>query len=165
VVWHGVDRDGPVPRSGTLRHGGLPGRVRRALATAGLCGLVLVQLVALPAPVVASGAHASTAQTSRWWTLTCAEGGGTRTAAPACAFTVKLRGVLDGSRLHLVHQALRRRATVRRALHRDVTFQVDVDSPGGELFAALETGRLLRAEGATLTVGPQEPASARVSSS
>ena len=50
----------------------------------------------------------------------------------ACAFTVKLRGVIDGSRLQLVRQALQRRDTVRRALHRDVDFHVDVDSQGGE---------------------------------
>jgi hypothetical protein len=34
-----------------------------------------------------------------------------------------------------------------------VEVQIDVDSPGGEIFAALEIGRLLRAEGVSLVVG------------
>jgi hypothetical protein len=72
----------------------------------------------------------------------------------ACGFTVKLRGVLDGSRLQLVRHALQRRNTVRHALHRDVAFHVDVDSPGGEIFATLEIGRLMRAESASIAVGP-----------
>ena len=128
--------------------------VRRALSTA-LCGTVLAQLVAMPAPAAASGAHVSTAQTSRWWQLECGEAGRKRAAGTtACVLTVKLRGITNGSRLHLVRQALRRRETVRRALHRDVDFQIDVDSPGGELFATLEIGRLMRAEGASITVGP-----------
>ena len=89
-------------------------------------------------------------------------GGSSRVARPvdqraaettACAFTVQLRGVIDGSRLHLVRQALQRRATVRRALRRDVDFHVDVDSQGGELFATLEIGRIMRAEGASIAVG------------
>jgi hypothetical protein len=66
---------------------------------------------------------------------------------------VQLRGVLDGSRLQLVRQALQRRQTVRRALHREVDFHVEVDSPGGEIFATLEIGRLMRAEGASIAVG------------
>jgi hypothetical protein len=66
---------------------------------------------------------------------------------------VQLRGVLDSSRLHLVRQALQRRQTVRRALHREVDFHVDVDSPGGEIFATLEIGRLMRAEGVSIAVG------------
>ena len=74
-------------------------------------------------------------------------------ATTACAFTVKLRGRLDGSRLSLVRQALQRRETVRRALHRDVDLHVDVDSPGGALFATLEIGRRMRTEGASIAVG------------
>jgi hypothetical protein len=127
--------------------------VRRALSMA-LCGAVLAQPVAMPAYAAESGAHASTAQTSRWWKLECGESGRKRAVeTTACTFTVKLRGVTDGSRLHLVRQALRRRDTVRRALHRDVDFHIDVDSPGGELFATLEIGRIMRAEGASITVG------------
>src|SRR5262249_50745304 len=99
--------------------------IRRALAAAVLCGAVLLQPVAMPAHASASGAHASTASTSRWWKLTCSEAGRKRAAEmTACAFTVQLRGVLDGSRLQLVRQALRRRETVRRALHRDVAFHI-----------------------------------------
>jgi len=127
--------------------------VRRALSTA-LCGAVLAQLIAMPAPAAASGAHVSTAQTSRWWQLECGEAGRQRAAGTtACVFTVKLRGVTNGSRLHLVRQALRRRDIVRHALHRDVDFHIDVDSLGGELFATLEIGRIMRAEGASITVG------------
>jgi ATP-dependent protease ClpP protease subunit len=113
---------------------------------------VLAPLAAMPAT---AGAHASTARTSRWWTLACEEPRRPR-AAPTttCVFTVKLRGVLDGSRLYLVRRSLQRRTAVRHALHRDVDVHIDVDSPGGELFAALEIGRLLRAEGASITVGP-----------
>jgi hypothetical protein len=103
-----------------------------------------------------SSAHASTARTSRWWKLECGEASRQRKAeTTACAFTVKLRGVIDGSRLQLVRHALQRRDTVRRALHRDVDFRVDVDSQGGEIFATLEIGRIMRAEGALITVGKE----------
>ena len=136
------------------RAGGLPMPIRWVLYTAALCGALLAPPSAMPAHVTGSGAHASTARTSRWWTLACGEAGRTRAAEmTACAFTVKLRGVIDGSRLHLVRQALQRRETVRRALQRDVDFHIDVDSPGGEIFAALEIGRLMRAEGASIAVG------------
>jgi hypothetical protein len=76
------------------------------------------------------------------------------TETTACAFTVKRRGVLDGSGLFLGRPALQRRATVWRALHRDVAFHIDVDSPGGELFATREIGRIMRAEGTSIAVGP-----------
>ena len=82
----------------------------------------------------------------------------------ACAFTVKLRGVIDGSRLQLVRHALQRRDTVRHALHREVDFHVDVDSQGGELFATLEIGRLMRAEGASIALARGLLAPAPVSS-
>ena len=128
--------------------------VRRALCAVLLCGVWQAQPSAMPAHASESGAHASTASTSRWWKLACGEAGRAREAATtACVFTVKLRGVLDGSRLHLVRQALQRRETVRRALHRDVDLHVDVDSPGGALFATLEIGRLMRTEGASIAVG------------
>ena len=133
---------------------GLPRLWRRARATAALCGALLLQPFVLPAYASESSAHASTASTSRWWKLACGEAGRQRAAeTTACAFTVQLRGVIDGSRLHLVRQALQRRATVRRALRRDVDFHVDVDSQGGELFATLEIGRIMRAEGASIAVG------------
>jgi ATP-dependent protease ClpP protease subunit len=127
---------------------------RRVLSIAALCGVLLAQPSAMLAHAAESGAHASTARTSRWWRLDCGEAGRKRaTETTACAFTVKLRGVIDGSRLFLVRQALQRRATVRRALHREVDFHTDVDSQGGELFATLEIGRLMRAEGASIAVG------------
>jgi hypothetical protein len=66
---------------------------------------------------------------------------------------VRLRGVIDQSRLQLFREALRRRDTAQRALGRIVALQVDVDSPGGQVFAALEIGRLLRREGAPVRMG------------
>jgi ATP-dependent protease ClpP protease subunit len=116
---------------------------------------VLALLSALPAPAAKAGAHASTVSTSQGWKLACDAPRPTRVAVTtACALTVPLRGIIDGSRLSLVRRALQRRVTVQRALHRDVDVRIDVDSPGGELFAALEIGRLLRAEGASIAVGP-----------
>src|SRR5262245_36755838 len=89
----------------------------------------------------------SAARTSRWWKLTCPD-----EPAP-CVFTVRLRGVIDQSRLQLFQEALRRRDTAQRGLGRIVALQVDVDSPGGQVFAALEIGRLLRRELAPLRIG------------
>jgi hypothetical protein len=127
---------------------------RRALYTVVLCGAVLSQPSAVLAHASQLSAHVSTASTSRWWKVECGEAGRQREAGTtACAFTVKLRGVIDGSRLYLVRQALQRRDTIRRALHRDVDFHVDVDSQGGEIFAALEIGRIMRAERALISVG------------
>ena len=45
------------------------------------------------------------------------------------------------------------RYRLRRALHRDVDFHVDVDSQGGEIFATIEIGRIMRTEGASIAVG------------
>ena len=127
---------------------------RRALYTLVLYVVVLSHLSAMLVHASGSSAYASTASTSRWWKVECGEAGRQREAGTtACAFTVKLRGVIDGSRLYLVRQALQRRDTVRRALHRDVDFHVDVDSQGGEIFAALEIGRIMRAERALISVG------------
>ena len=137
------------------RSRGLSMTLRRVLSTASLCGALLAPPSAMPVHASAAGAHASIASTSRWWKLECGQTGRKREAeTTACAFTVKLRGVIDGSRLQLVRHALQRRDTVRHALHRDVDFHVDVDSPGGEIFATLEIGRLMRAEGASIAVGP-----------
>jgi len=91
--------------------------------------------------------HGSGARTSRWWTLTCPD-----VPAP-CAFTVRLRGVINQSRLRLVEEALRRRDATQRALGRAVALHVDVDSAGGEVFAALDIGRLLRREKAPVRMG------------
>ena len=65
---------------------------------------------------------------------------------------VRLRGVIDHSRLQLLQEALDRRDATQKALGRSVALQVDVDSPGGQLFAALEIGRLLRRETASVRV-------------
>jgi hypothetical protein len=129
--------------------------LRVVLYTTALCGVLHAPPSAMPAHASGVGAHASTASTSRWWKLACGKTGHTRAAeTTVCVFTVKLHGVIDGSRLQLVRHALQRRDTVRHALHRDVDFHVDVDSQGGELFATLEIGRILRAEGASISVGP-----------
>ena len=143
----GVERHGGVSRSRTHGHGWLPRRWRRALSMAALCGVLLAPPSAMPATAAESGAHASTAGTSRWWKLTCDKAGRKRTTETAgCAFTVQLRGVLDGSRRFLVRQALQRHNAAWRSLQRAVAFHIDVDSPGGELFATLEMGRLLYSE-------------------
>jgi len=68
-------------------------------------------------------------------------------------FTVRVRGVIDQSRLHLLQNALRRRDTRQQALGRPVALNVDIDSPGGQVFAGLEIGRLLRREAALVRVG------------
>ena len=128
----------------------------RMLYIASLCSTLLAPPSAMPAHTLEAGAHASIASTSRWWKLKCGKTGRKREAeTTACAFTVKLRGVIDGSRLQLVRHALQRRSTVRHALHREVDFHIDVDSQGGELFATLEIGRIMRAERASISVGPE----------
>jgi hypothetical protein len=107
------------------------------------------------APALASGSkpRASAASTSRWWKLDCDEANHSREVdRTACTFTVKLRGAIDGSRLQLIRHALTRRDAARRALHRDVDLRIDVDSQGGEVFAALEIGRILREERASISV-------------
>ena len=98
--------------------------------------------------------RASTATTSRWWKLTCgdAQPGGPA-KPPACVLTVRLRGTIDRSRLRLVEEAVLRRDDAARALGRDVEIHLDVDTPGGEVFAAMEIGRLLRREAASIRIG------------
>jgi hypothetical protein len=68
-------------------------------------------------------------------------------------FAVRLRGTINQSRLQLFEEALRRRDTAQRALGRIVALEVDVDSPGGQVFAALEIGRILRRERVPLRMG------------
>jgi ATP-dependent protease ClpP protease subunit len=95
-----------------------------------------------------AGPSASTAHTSRWWKITC-------DGKPArCVLTVHLRGVINESRLQLFNEALRRRDTTQKRLGRPVAVRADLDSQGGQVFAALEIGRLLRREAATVRVGP-----------
>ena len=102
------------------RSRGLPMTLRRVLYTASLCGALLAPPSAMPAHASEAGAHASIASTSRWWKIECGKTGRKREAeTTACAFTVQLRGVIDGSRLQLVRHALQRRDTVRHALHRE----------------------------------------------
>jgi len=91
--------------------------------------------------------RASTARTSRWWTLTCSD-----VKASACVLTVRLRGRIDRSRLRLFEEAVRRRDDAQRALGRRVELSVDADTHGGEVFAAMEIGRLLRREAASIHV-------------
>jgi ATP-dependent protease ClpP protease subunit len=91
--------------------------------------------------------RSSIARTSRWWMLTCDD------AAPApCLLTVRLRGRIDRSRLRLVEEAVRRRGVAQGALGRNVELRLDVDTRGGEIFAAMEIGRLLRRELAAVHV-------------
>lgn len=127
--------------------------LRRSAAVTALLAL----LGALPAAPASPGpprGHASTASTSRWWKLDCDQGRpGAATTPPACLLRVRMQGRIDRSRLHLIEQALRRRDATARALGRDVSLEVDVDSRGGEVFAAMEIGRLLRRGRASLAIG------------
>jgi hypothetical protein len=128
--------------------------MRRSLAASAVCAALLCS-ASHSAPALASGSkpRASTASTSRWWKLDCDEANRSREVdRTACTFTVKLRGTIDGSRLQLIRHALVRRDAARRALHRDVDLRIDVDSQGGEVFAALEIGRILREERASISV-------------
>jgi hypothetical protein len=93
--------------------------------------------------------HASTASTSRWWKLACNDADG---AAAPCTFTVKLHGAIDDARLHLLRRALERRDKAQRALGREVSLRIDADSQGGQVFAGLEIGRILRAERASIAI-------------
>ena len=68
-------------------------------------------------------------------------------------FAVRLRGVIDQSRFKLFQEAIRRRDKAQGTLGRVVALHADVDSPGGQVFAALEIGRLLRREGALVHMG------------
>jgi len=98
--------------------------------------------------------HASTASASRWWRLDCRPPRtGETEPAPACVFHVLLRGPIDRSRLFLIQRAIQRGDEATRALGRDATLRVDVDSRGGEIFAGMEIGRLLRRERARFAVG------------
>lgn len=91
--------------------------------------------------------HASPMRTSRWWTLTCSD-----VEAAPCALTVRLRGTINRSRLRLFEEALRRRDDAQRALGRRIELRVDADTRGGEVFAAMEIGRLLRRESASIHI-------------
>ena len=125
----------------------------RHLLVAGTVCAALLGSASYGALASESKPRASAASTSRWWKLDCGEA---QRAAPVkrtrCSFTVKLRGVLDASRLQLIRHALVRRDAARRALHRDVDLRIDVDSQGGEVFAAMQIGRILREERASIAI-------------
>src|SRR5215472_14729528 len=118
----------------------------RRLLTSLVCAGWLAHTCA-PALFADTVPRPSSTQTSRSWKLTCND-----EPAP-CVFTVRVRGVIDQSRLHLLQNALRRRDTRQQALGRPVALNVDIDSPGGQVFAGLEIGRLLRREAALVRVG------------
>jgi hypothetical protein len=119
----------------------------RVHALAAICAVAA--LLSAPCCAWAAGAkaapHASAVSTSRWWTLACGD-------EEPCSLTVRLRGAIDASRLELLRHARKRRADAQNALRREVALRVDLDSPGGELFSALEIGRLLRDERASVRV-------------
>lgn len=106
---------------------------------AGVCGARAVS--------VERAWRASAMRTSRWFKFDC----GKEQASP-CVLTVRLRGGIDRSRLRLFEEAVRWRDGARRALGRRIELHVDANTRGGEIFAAMEIGRLLRRESATLHV-------------
>jgi ATP-dependent protease ClpP protease subunit len=124
--------------------------MHRLLVAATSASLLLV----LAASASAIAASATTArQTSRWGTLDCSEAPVAASARPTpCRLIVRIRGQIGPDRLRLVRATLRRCDDARRALHRDVALHVEVDSEGGEMFAAMEIGRLLRAADASIAV-------------
>ena len=126
---------------------------RLVLAATLLCATLARPCIA-PASAPEARQHASALTTSRWWKLACDETDQRNaTRRPACVLTVQLRGKIDHSRLVLLEHALERRNAARRALGRDITLHVDVDSAGGEIFSAMEIGRLLRRDQASISVG------------
>jgi len=111
--------------------------------------LVLCSLACAHAAAAAPPARRATAATtSRWWDLAC---DGPPTAP--CVFTVRLRGAINADRLRLLKTALLRRDDALRATSRPVALRIDIDTHGGSLYAALEMGRLLREESASISVG------------
>ena len=126
----------------------------RLLLAATLFCTTFAQPCIAPASASEARPHTSALTTSRWWKLACDETDRRNaTRRPACVLTVQLRGKIDHSRLVLLEHALERRNAARRALGRDITIHVDVDSAGGEVFAAMEIGRLLRRDQASISVG------------
>ena len=104
----------------------------------------------------ALAAPAATARrTSRWGTLDCGatSAAGNVPLAP-CRLIVPVRGPIGPDHQRLVRAGLRRCDDARRTLHRDVALHLEVDSQGGEIFAAMEIGRLLRGADASIAVKP-----------
>jgi ATP-dependent protease ClpP protease subunit len=141
----------PLPASDALDAGRTMNRARSAAALCG--GLLLAVSCGVSAIASDSPPRASAASTSRWWKLDCGEARPPSERSPsACVFTVKLRGAIDRSRLQLLRHAVVRRDAARRALRRDIELRIDADTPGGEVFAAMEIGRMLREQRASITV-------------
>jgi len=115
--------------------------------------LVAATLVLLSIAPTIAGPDTSARQTTRWGTLDCS---GASVAADVqsapCRLIVRIRGSIGADRLRLVRASLRRCDDARRALHRDVVLHLDLDSEGGEIFAAMEIGRLLRDANASIAV-------------
>jgi ATP-dependent protease ClpP protease subunit len=122
-------------------------RVRHAVIVAAL----LSDVVGQPRGTAASGSPHRRRE-APWWELRCPEGD-REGAHPECVLTVRLRGKMERHRLRQVQYALERRDEAMRTRGRDVAFHVDVDSEGGEMFAAMEIGRLLRTTKASISVG------------
>ncbi len=91
--------------------------------------------------------RASAIRTSRWFRFDC----GKEQASP-CVLTVRLRGPIDRSHQRLFEEAVRWRDGAQRALGRRIDLHVDANTRGGEIFAAMEIGRLLRRESAAFHV-------------
>jgi ATP-dependent protease ClpP protease subunit len=129
----------------------LAAKMHRLLAV--VTPLWLMLILARPWGALASASeHARAALTSQGWTLSCDQAPRSDTKAHPCLLTVRLRGEINLTRLHLVQRAVRRRDDARRALRRDVRIRVDVDSQGGQVFAAMEIGRILHSEAASISV-------------
>jgi ATP-dependent protease ClpP protease subunit len=122
-----------------------PTLVRRLLAACLLSSLFTSTAPAAAAPPTR---RATAATTSRWWDLAC-DGAPT---AP-CVFTVRLRGAINADRVQLLKTALLRRDDSLRATGRPISLRIDADTHGGSLYAALEIGRMLRQESASIAVG------------
>ena len=127
-----------------LRGRGL-GRRLLALHLLGIC--LLFGAVASAAP---PAQKPSSLNNSRWWNLACDD----PSTAP-CILTVRLRGAISASRVRLIETALQRRDNALAAIRRPIALRLDADTHGGELFSALEIGRILRRESATIYVGPR----------
>jgi len=92
----------------------------------------------------------SSLNTSRWWNLACDD-----PSPSPCILTVLLRGAINALRVRLIETALQRRDDALPAMRRPIALRLDVDTHGGELFSALEIGRILRRESAAIYIGPR----------
>jgi len=122
-----------------------------------LVAALLAMAVAPLATTSASGSdlpsHPHRSQGASWWDLSCEKGHRSANgSASECVLNVRLRGRMERVRLRQIQYALEKRDEAVRSLGRDVALHVDVDSEGGEIFSAMEIGRLLRKEKASLSV-------------